>query len=230
MPDRSLYLLAGNPGARKLRGADPVIKAAMESTGVTKPKVAYVGAASGDNAAFFLFIGGLLRRSGAGSVTLAPLCGRRGSLERALPVLEEADVVFVSGGDVEAGMDVLQEKRVLPHLARLHKAGKPFFGVSAGSIMLARQWVRWSTPEDDSTAEVFPCLGFAPVLCDTHGEGDGWGELKALLALCPSGSTGYGIVSGSAIVVKGRTVKALGGEVQVFKKRKDGVVQAESLS
>jgi len=230
MPEKPIYLIAGVPGSRRARGPDPLIREVLQGLGVDAPRVAYVGAASGDNAAFLLFISRILKRAGAGQVNLAPLCGRRGSLERALPVLEEADVVFVSGGDVEAGMDVLQEKRVLPHLARLHKAGKPFFGVSAGSIMLARQWVRWSNPEDDSTAEVFPCLGFAPVLCDTHGEGDGWGELKALLALCPSGSTGYGIVSGSAIVVKGRTVKALGGEVQVFKKRKDGVVQAESLS
>ncbi len=230
MPEKPIYLIAGGPGSRRARGPDPLIQQVFETAGVPKPRVAYVGAASGDNAAFLLFISRILRKAGAGKVTLAPLCGRRGSLERALPVLEEADIVFVSGGDVEAGMEILKEKRVLPHLQRLHKAGKPFFGVSAGSIMLARQWVRWSNPDDDSTAETFPCLDFAPVLCDTHGEGDDWVELKALLALCPSGTTGYGIVSGSAIVVKGRTVKALGGEVHVFRKGRGGVVQAESLS
>ena len=230
MPEKPITLIAGGPGARRSRGPDPLIQRVLQDLGVENPRVAYVGAASGDNAAFLLLISRILKRAGAGPVTLAPLCGRRGSLERALPVMEEADVVFVSGGDVEAGMQVLQQKRVLPHLSRLFESGKPFFGVSAGSIMLARQWVRWRDPDDDSTAEVFPCLGFAPVLCDTHGEEDGWAELKALLALCPAGTTGYGIVSGSAITVKGRTVKALGGEVHVFRKGRGGVTQAESLS
>ena len=230
MPDTSMYLLAGDPGARKLRGADPIIRAAIQSTGVTRPKVAYVGAASGDNAAFLLFIGGMLKRSGAGVVTLAPLCGRRGSLKRALPVLEEADLVFVSGGDVEAGMLVLDGTGAGRHLQRLHRAGKPFFGISAGSIMLARRWVRWRDPEDDASAEVFPCLGIAPVLCDTHGEGDEWTELKALLALCPIGATGYGIVSGSALLVRGPTeAVALGGEVHVFRRRRGGVARVDDL-
>jgi len=192
--------------------------------------VAYVGAASGDNSALRLSTSRMLQRAGAGSVALAPLCGRRGSLDRALPVLEDADIVFISGGDVEAGMKVLEETRALPHLGRLHKAGKPFFGISAGSIMLARQWVRWTDPTDDSTAELFPCMGFAPVLCDTHGEGDDWAELKTLLSLCPVGAVGYGIASGTAIAVRGPTeVTVLGGEVQVFHRRKSGVIRAENL-
>ena len=232
MPEnaRPIYLIAGGPGARRPRGPDPLIQEVLRAAGVKEPSVAYLGAASGDNAAFLLFIGRILKKAGAGSVTLAPLCGRRGSLERALPVLERADIVFVSGGDVEAGMGVLKEKGVVPHLRRLYRAGKPFFGLSAGSIMLARQWVRWANPHDDSSAELFPCLGFAPVLCDTHGEEDEWSELKALLALAPVGATGYGIVSGSALVVKGRgEVFAVGGEVHVFRRRRGGVTRVQDL-
>lgn len=232
MPEnaRPIYLIAGGPGARRPRGPDPLIQEVFRAAGVEKPSVAYLGAASGDNAAFLLFIGRILKKAGAGSVILAPLCGRRGSLERALHVLEEADIVFVSGGDVEAGMGVAEEKGIVPHLRRLYRAGKPFFGLSAGSIMLARQWVRWTNPHDESSAQLFPCLGFAPVLCDAHGEEDEWSELKALLALAPVGTTGYGIVSGSALVVKGRgEVSALGGEVHVFRRRKGGVARVEDL-
>lgn len=228
---KPIYLIAGGPGARRARGPDPLIRQVFESAGIPTPRVAYVGAASGDNRALLLSIGGILKKAGAAEVTLAPLCGRRGSLERALPVLEEADILFISGGDVEAGMGVLEEKRAVAHLRRLHKAGKPFFGVSAGSIMLARRWVRWSNPDDDSTAETFPCLGLAPVLCDTHGEADHWAELKALLALCPIGTTGYGIASGAALSVAGPgKVAALGGEVHVFRKQKGAVVQSKSLT
>jgi cyanophycinase-like exopeptidase len=192
--------------------------------------VAYVGAASGDNPAFRLLISRILEKAGAGRVTLAPLCGTRGSLQKAGTVLEAADVILISGGDVEEGMRVLRAKGAEPLLRRLWREGKPLFGVSAGSIMLARRWVRWTDPHNDESAELFPCLGIAPVLCDTHGEGDGWGELRALLSLCPAGATGYGIVSGAALKIEeDGSVCALGGEVHVFRTRKSSVAQIESI-
>lgn len=225
-----LYLVAGGPGSLKVRGPDPLIKAVIERTGVARPKVAYVGAASGDNAAFRLMIAGMLRKAGAGAVTLAPLCGRRADAEEARRVMSESDLVFFSGGDVEEGMRVVAEHRLAPFLHGLFRAGKPFFGASAGSIMLAGTWIRWRDPDDDASAELFPCLGFAPVLCDTHGEGDGWEELKAAVLLHPAGATGYGILSGSALVVEpDGSLAAAGGPVHVFKKRGSAAVPQPDL-
>jgi hypothetical protein len=69
------------------------------------------------------------------------------------------------------------------------------------------------------------------VLCDTHGEGERWAELRAVLALSPVGATGYGIVSGAALVVEAEgSVAALGGNVDVFRRRKAGVAQVASLA
>ena len=232
MPDARapLYLVAGGRGADRPRGPDPLIREVVRRTGIARPRVAYVGAASGDNAAFRLWIAGILGKAGAGAVTLAPLCGKRGDPDKAKAVLEASDLVFISGGDVETGMRVLEETGMMPFLRRLFRAGTPFFGVSAGSIMLARKWVRWSDPSDDSSARLFPCMGFGPVLCDTHGEAEGWEELRALLALTPSGTVGYGIVSGAAIVIEpDGSVRALSGEVHRFRKRAGGVAQVESL-
>ena len=190
----------------------------------------YVGTASGDDDTFQSRIARMLQKAGSGEVSLAPLCGKRASSAAAKSVLESADFIFVSGGDVEAGMAVLGETGMLPFLRGLLKAGKPFFGISAGSIMLGRKWVRWTDPHDDGSAELFPCMGFAPVLCDTHGEGDGWGELRALLSLCPAGATGYGIVSGAALKIEeDGSICALGGEVHVFRRRKSSVAQIESI-
>jgi len=225
-----LYLIAGGRGSVRARGPDPLLKEVIQRVGVAKPSVAYVGAASGDNAAFRLMIAKLLQRAGAGTVTLAPLCGRRGSPAKAKAVLDSADLVFVSGGDVEAGMDVVRDRDMAGYLCSLYKSGKPFFGVSAGSIMLADHWVTWTDPKDDSTAHTFPCLGCAPVLCDTHGEGDGWEELQALLTISPVGAIGYGIVSGTALVIESDgSITARGGEVDVFHRRKTGVVRGRSL-
>lgn len=226
-----LFLIAGGRGSIGRRGPDPLLAQALAAAGVPRPRVAYLGAASGDNAAFRVLVGNTLKKAGAGHVILAPLCGKRADPEKARKVLSDSDVVFVSGGDVEEGMEALRLTRMARFLRALHKAGKPFFGVSAGSIMLSRMWIRWRDPNDDRSAVLFPCLGFAPVLCDTHGEAEGWEELKALLALSPTGALGYGIASGTALVVgQGKKVSALGGEVNRFRRRKSGVVQVESLT
>ena len=225
-----LFLVAGGRGMKTRKGPDPLLQAAIRRLGLRRPKIAYVGAASGDDIAFRLWFTGLLKKAGAGEVTLAPLCGSRGDAEKAKAVLEASDLVFVSGGDVEEGMRVLNEREMTGFLRRLYWSGKPFFGTSAGSIMLTRKWVRWRNSNDNEIAEPFPCLGLAPILCDTHGEGEGWEELKALLALSPSGAVGHGIVSGTAVVVGPDGVLfALGGEVDRFRKRTGGVVQIESL-
>jgi len=230
-----IFLLAGGRAAAVRKGPDPILQtvfgqAVFRRTGVQSPTVAYVGAASGDDSSFRLMIASRFQEAGSGKVTLAPLCGRRGDAEKAKAVIEASDLVFISGGDVDEGMRVLKEKGMIGVLQRLYRAGKPFFGTSAGSIMLARRWIRWTDPDDDAISELFDCLGFASVLCDTHGESEGWEELQALLALSPTGAIGHGIASGTAIVVKPEgTVSALGGEVHRSQKRAGGVAQIESL-
>jgi cyanophycinase-like exopeptidase len=208
-----IFLIAGDPDHIG-RGKDPLLAAILRRLGLPRPRVAYVGAASNDSRVFFLWIAARLKKEGAGAVRLAPLAKRHADPAKARPLLEQADVIFVSGGDVELGMAVLERTGAAGLLRELHRAGKPFIGISAGSIMLAGSWVRWANAKDDSTAESFLCLGLAPLLCDTHAEGDDWDELKVLLKL--SGApVGYGIPSGAALhVAPGGPVTALGGPVQ----------------
>ena len=186
---------------RSATDRDPLLTRVLASCGVPHPSIAYVGAASGDSQPFFSMISGHLRRCGAGRVTLASLASGRGKLEKTRAILESDDMVFISGGDVEAGMEVLEERQILPFLRELFERGKPFFGSSAGSIMLGRQWVRWEDPDDDATASLFPCMGFAPIVCDTHGEAEEWEELRGLLRLTPEGTLGYGIPTGAGLCV-----------------------------
>jgi len=227
MAGAPLCLLAGSGSGRS---PDPLLRAALLSSGITRARVVWVGAASGDDPALRRRDARRLVRAGAASVERAPLCGRRGSTAEAARAVESADVVYISGGDVEAGMRVLGERGMIPRLRAAHRGGKLFIGESAGSIMLCRFWVGWADPRDERSATLFPCMGIARILCDTHGEADGWGELKSALALRPAGARGYGIASGSALVVEpDGTLRAIGGEVDVFRKRKAGVVQDQGL-
>ena len=92
--------------------------------------------------------------------------------------------------------------------------------------MLAKSWVHWSDPDDDSTAELFPCLGIAPIICDTHGEQDDWEELKVALELAMDGQKGFGIVSATAIkVYPSGEVEALGGAIHQFIRRESKVIR-----
>lgn len=224
-----IYLLAGGRGSLRT-DRDPLLTRVLASCGMPHPSIAYVGAASNDNQPFFSMISRYLRRCGAGRVTLAPLASRRRKLEKARAILETADMVFISGGDVEAGMEVLEERQILPFLRELFERGKPFFGSSAGSIMLGWQWVRWEDPDDDATTGLFPCMGLAPIICDTHGEAEDWEELRTLLRLTPEGTVGYGIPTGTGLRVcpDGR-LEALGAPVHCYSHGSGTVVRSADL-
>jgi hypothetical protein len=62
--------------------------------------------------------------------------------------------------------------------------------------------VRWEHEGGGAAPGVlFECLGFAPLYCDVHGEGDGWDEFKALLSLLPEKTVGHGIRADGALRV-----------------------------
>ena len=203
-----VYLLAGNP---LVRGGmkDPLMLSFFRDVGKAKPRVAYIGTASGDSLEFFDAMRERLQANGAGEVELAPLCGLDADPAAARRIVDRADAVFVSGGDVAEGMDGLNAHRdVVAALRSRFEAGTPFMGLSAGSIMLARGWVRWAETAGD-TDELFDCLGFAPIYCDVHGEADGWDELRALLRLLPAGAIGHAIRAGTALRICGGVAEGI---------------------
>ena len=204
-----IYLLAGNPYARSGK-PDPAMQAFFEEIGKPKSRVAYIGTASGDDRSFFEAMRALLKASGAGEVELAPLCGEtENAAAEARRVVAQADAIFVSGGDVAEGMDVLRARKgMIACLRERFASGVPFMGLSAGSIMLARGWVRWAEGTESGT--LFDCLGFAPIYCDVHGEADDWDELTTLLRLLPDKAAGYAIRAGEALRISGGVVESVG--------------------
>ena len=193
-----IYLLAGGPGAKK-QSPDPILQMALRELGKTKPSVAYIGAAHGDSLMFYLFIKRLITAAGAGKVELVSLVKKKSDMEKAQSIIQSADCIFVSGGDVKEGMRVLTERSVIPLIKKRYNEGALIIGVSAGSIMLAKQWIDWPDENNEASAELFPCMNIAPVLCDTHGEEDEWNELHSLLRLTEGDQIGYGIPSGGAM-------------------------------
>ncbi len=222
-----VFLLAGGRHSRSNK-PDALLEVVFRTYGIKNPTVAYSGTASGDDRNFFGWIANELTGSGADKVVHAVIAPPGADLNKAKTILESADIVFISGGDVEAGMDILQEKKMIDFLTGLYRQGKPFFGISAGALMLAAKWVRWPNPDDDDSAELFDCLGFAPVICDAHDEQADWEELQTALMLGKEGVKGYGLAAGSAIKVTPEgNVTLVGGNVYQYIHRGNKVVKVE---
>ena len=213
---KPVYLLAGGR-PRNRQTPDPLIRAVFGESAKVSPTIAYVGTANGDNEDFFNRMAGMYKEAGAYRVDHALISPDGADLKKAQDILESADVVFIGGGDVDRGIRVLREKNMIDFLTELYQQGKLFFGTSAGAIMLAKEWVRWPDPDDNISAELFPCLGFAAVICDCHDEEGGWEELKVALRLEEDNVKGYGLVAGTAIrVFADSRVEALGGATHQY--------------
>lgn len=197
---KPLFLLAGG-GPHKTKNTVSFLAGALKECGTDKPRVAYIGTASGDNLIFYTAIKALLHEAGAGEVFFPKLARKKADIATARQELMEADAIFLSGGEVEDGMRWLVLHGLVEFLKELRSRGTLFLGMSAGSIMMGTHWVRWEIPEDDTTAELFDCLGFVPTTFDTHAEDENWKELKMALTLQGPGARGYGIPrDGIAIV------------------------------
>jgi peptidase E len=213
----TIHLIGGGPGA--LLATRRHIKQAVHAVGKKKPLVAYIGVASNDNVGFQKMLSAAFVGTGA-RVQMAKLARKTASVAKARQLLDDCDLVFMSGGDVEHGMSLLHERGVADDLRRLARAGKPFLGISAGSIMTCEKWVRFPD-DDDAKAETFPCLGIAPVHMDAHSEDDNWPELRTLVRLLArddAKAVGYGVPSKGCLRVEvngdGKTrLSALGAPI-----------------
>lgn len=195
MSARAVYLLSGGPSSGPGQVADDC-RVALAACKKPQPNVAYIGTPNNDNELFFQASKRMLRKAGAGNVQLAQIAGGYPYTDAAKRMLAAADVVFLSGGEVEDGMLGLAAGGITAFLAGLYHDGKLFIGMSAGCIMMGRHWVHWDVEGDDSTAYLFPCLGFVPMLFDAHGEKEDWKELKCALRLLGPGARGIGLTNG----------------------------------
>ena len=215
-------LIAGKFGSRHF-GTKPYLADAVRLTGRDKPVALYIGAASGDDRNFGAALATLLKGAGVRKVVWPKLSkAKKKDASAARAALHETDLVFVGGGDVEAGVAALREADLVDALHGAAKRGVVFVGMSAGAIMLGERWIRWPREgAGDDEAETFECLGLAPCSLDTHGEGEGWGETQSFAAVrareLGAKACAYGVPSGAALVIRADgSLVARGDAVTVF--------------
>src|SRR5438876_8263773 len=116
-----VHLVGGGPGA--LVEMRRHFLAALATLKKKQPLVAYVGAASRDNFGFRKMISLAL---GGARVEPAHFASPRAKISASRQLLHDADLIFVSGGDVDLGMTILRERDVVEEIRKLKK---PFLGV-----------------------------------------------------------------------------------------------------
>ena len=219
----------GNTPAILIAGGQPfddkAFKAiiAPELNKFPNPRIAYIGTANGDREGFFDMIYAMFKRAGAQRMDFLRLAREDADIAGAAEALIRSDIIFLSGGEVDDGIDWLRKHGLVDLLKEQFRNGKLFIGLSAGAIMIGAYWVRVGIPEDDGATEklqrwvagdlcpevdanieLFECLGLVPATFDTHAENEGWVELKAALRLKGNGARGYGIPRGGIIKANGR--------------------------
>jgi hypothetical protein len=162
-------------------------------------KAAYIGASNGDDPNFYKIFVAAMEGVGVGDCRMIPSAVSQADLE----FLNDADIILLAGGDVEAGWRVFLNNGLSEHIVRRYFEGATLIGISAGAVQLGL----CGLAADGSLIETFKLV---PYIIGAHEESDNWKTTTALLRLSGPGKTGIGLpFGGGAIYHPDHTVEAL---------------------
>ena len=162
-------------------------------------KAAYIGASNGDDPNFYEIFVSAMEGVGVVDRRMIPSAVSEADME----FLNNADVILLSGGDVEAGWRVFLNNGLSEHIIRRYYEGASLIGVSAGAVQLGL----CGLAADGSLIETFKLV---PFIIGAHEESDNWKTMRELLRLSGPGKAAIGLpAGGGAIYHADHTVEAL---------------------
>lgn len=162
-------------------------------------KAAYIGASNGDNPDFYTIFVAAMEGVGVFDCRMIP----SDLSEADMAFLNEADIILLAGGDVEAGWRVFLSNGLNEHIVRKYFEGASLIGVSAGAVQLGL----CGLAGDGSLIETFKLV---PFIIGAHEEANNWKTTIELLQLSGPGTTAIGLpTGGGAIYHPDHTVEPL---------------------
>lgn len=152
-------------------------------------KAAYVGASNGDNPDFYTIFVSAMGGVGVIDCRMIPSV----TSEPDLAFLNQADIVLLAGGDVEAGWRVFLANGLSEDVVRRYFEGASLIGVSAGAVQLGLGGLA----ADGSIIETFKLV---PFVVGAHEESDNWKSTTELLRLFGPGKTAIGLPAGGGAI------------------------------
>lgn len=164
------------------------IRADLDSS---KPSAAYVGASNGDQPEFYSLFQAAMESMEISNCRLVP---SQPSKEDIL-FIEDADLIVLSGGDVERGWRTFEQNGLKELVPRKRFDGAILMGVSAGAIQLGLGCL--STSAQPKQIDMFR---FVPFYIGAHDEANDWWDMRALVNLSPNDTRAIGIPAGGGAV------------------------------
>lgn len=196
LADSRLLFWRGEDGSRFLEEI-------LSHAGNTNPRVAYLGASNYDRIEYYRDIF---------EPALADIpCDRRMIPSRPSAedehFLENADVIVLAGGSVEAGWRVFSQNGYRELIVKRFHEGATLAGVSAGAVQLGKGGL---TDDGSSLVSTF---AFIPFYIGAHEENQHWESLRRVLRMSESSAVGIGIPSGGGVVYRNNELESIGRPV-----------------
>jgi hypothetical protein len=188
---KPLYLLADSQLFFWKSENDSLAERLRADLDTTNPKAAYVGASNGDQPEFYSLFQAAMESMGISNCRAVPSQPSREDIS----FLENADLIVLSGGDVERGWRTFEQNGLKELLPRKRFDGAILMGVSAGAVQLGLGHL--SNAAQPKPLEMFR---FAPFYVGAHDEENDWWDLRALVKLSQSDVRGIGIPAGGGAV------------------------------
>ena len=192
-PIQPIYLFADSQLLFWKRGGVLFLESIRDLLKSDKPTAAYIGASNGDVPDYFEIF-----EAAADSVGISDcrMIMSAYSKEDA-PFVEQADLILLAGGDVEAGWRTLDETGMSGVIFERYHDGAVLIGTSAGAVQLGLYGCKEKGPSND---ELFETFKLVPFMVDAHNESNGWSRLGDTITLLNSGVSGIGLPAGGGAI------------------------------
>jgi hypothetical protein len=188
---KPLYLLADSQLLFWKSDSDSLAERLRADLATSNPKAAYIGASNGDQPEFYSLFQAAMESMGISNCHLVP---SQPSREDIL-FIDDADLILLSGGDVERGWHTFEQNGLKEMLPRKRLDGAILMGVSAGAIQLGL-----GSLSNSAQPKHIDMFRFAPFYVGAHDEENDWWDLRALVNLSPSDARAIGISAGGGVV------------------------------
>jgi hypothetical protein len=188
---KPLYLLADSQLLFVKSSGDSLAERMRADLDSGKPKAAYIGASNGDQPEFYNLFMAAMESMEISDCRLVPSQPSREDIS----FLENADLIVLSGGDVERGWQVFEQNGLKELLPRKRFDGAVLMGVSAGAVQLGLGCL--SNAAQPKQIDMFR---FAPFYIGAHDEENDWFDLRALVNLAQSDARAIGLPAGGGAV------------------------------
>lgn len=188
---KPLYLLADSQLFFWKSDRDSLAERIRADLDSANPKAAYIGASNGDLAEFYNLFVAAMESMGIADCHLVPSQPAREDIS----FMEKADVIVLSGGDVERGWQVFEQNGLKELIPRKRFDGAVLMGVSAGAVQFGLGCL--SNAAQPKQLDMFR---FAPFYVGAHDEGNDWFDLRALVNLSQSDARAIGLPAGGGAV------------------------------